>query len=302
MKPFFVRPTDTVVEVWSGYRIQFGGMERHAWQTVLKAELKAALSCLAFPVGAPFAGYYDSTDLGIADAENSLFTNVRESMPRGVTSLRFERGAGVPPAPPVPVDLVGGHLHYYRYQIGGPWTGWEPDETLARWDRLPRRLAANGSARPAWFALREANAAGLVSISGEALEPATNFGLRLIVHATKSGPRDAISYSEELVDGTIAAFHSDRSSHALFAVLAPKFPGVTDLELRRALDHPVGPLLTTSAIQTNGGRVQISPADERCVVGELTIRQDSTVRWPELSGELFTVRRSTPLGTMRSDP
>ena len=55
MKPFFVRAADTRVEVWSGYRIQFGGMERHAWQTVLKAELKEALSRLAMPVGAPFA-------------------------------------------------------------------------------------------------------------------------------------------------------------------------------------------------------------------------------------------------------
>jgi hypothetical protein len=32
------------------------------------------------------------------------------------------------------------------------------------------------------------------------------------------------------------------------------------------------------------------PADERCSLGELTIRQDSTSKWPELSGELFTVR------------
>ena len=46
MRPFFVRAAGTTVEVWSGYRIQFGGMERHDWQKVLKAELKAALSQL----------------------------------------------------------------------------------------------------------------------------------------------------------------------------------------------------------------------------------------------------------------
>lgn len=290
MKPFFVRAADTRVEVWSGYRIQFGGMERHAWQTVLKAELKEALSRLAMPVGAPFAGYYDSTDPGIADAENSLFTNLLESMPGGVSLLRFERGAVAPPAPPVPIALIGGHLHYYRYQVGGQWTRWEPDETIARWDRLPRRLSDDGSARPVWFALRDANADRLVSMSGDGLEPRANFGLRLTVHATSRGPRNAISYSERLVDGTIAAFHSDRYSDVLLSVLAPKFPGVTDEELRRALDHPVGPLFTTPAIHTKGGFVQISPADERCSVGELTIRQDSTRRWPELSGELFTIR------------
>ena len=43
-QPFFVRAADTKVELWSGYRIQFGGMERHDWQTVLKAQCKEALS------------------------------------------------------------------------------------------------------------------------------------------------------------------------------------------------------------------------------------------------------------------
>jgi hypothetical protein len=71
MKPFFVRAAGTTVEVWSGYRIQFSGMERHDWQKALKAELKEALSRLAMPVGAPFAGYYDSTDPHIADTRTA---------------------------------------------------------------------------------------------------------------------------------------------------------------------------------------------------------------------------------------
>jgi hypothetical protein len=58
MNPFVVRAADTKVEVWSAYRIQFGGMERHVYQAVLKAELKEALSGLVMQVGAPFAGYY----------------------------------------------------------------------------------------------------------------------------------------------------------------------------------------------------------------------------------------------------
>jgi hypothetical protein len=111
------------------------------------------------------------------------------------------------------------------------------------------------------------------------------------VHATNRGPRNAISCSEKLVDGTIAAFHSDRYSDVLLSVLAPKLPGVTDEELRRAFDHPVGPLFATPAIiHTKTGFIQISPADERCSLGELTIRKDSTRQWPELSGELFIVR------------
>jgi hypothetical protein len=170
------------------------------------------------------------------------------------------------------------------------WTAWQPDKTLARWDRVPRRLSDDGSARAVWFALRDANAEGLVSVSGGGLGLGTNFGLQLVVHATRRGPRNAISYSERLADGSIAAFHNDRYPDELLSVLAPSFPGVTEEELRCALDHPAGPLFTTPAIHTTPGFIQISPADERCSVGELTIRQDSTSRWPELSGELFTIR------------
>lgn len=144
--------------------------------------------------------------------------------------------------------------------------------------------------RPAWYALREANADGLISLSKHNLEPDVNFGLRLTVHATKRGPRNAISYSEELVDGTIAAFHNDGYSDALLSAAASKFPGVAVDELRRAFDHPVGPLITTPAFRARGDRIQISPADDRCRLGELIIREDSTSPWPQLSGELFTIR------------
>ena len=43
MEPFFVRAAGDTVEVWSGYRIQFGGMERHTWQTVLKARVEGGI-------------------------------------------------------------------------------------------------------------------------------------------------------------------------------------------------------------------------------------------------------------------
>jgi len=168
---------------------------------------------------------------------------------------------------------------------------WEPAETLARWERVPRRLSDDGSARPVWFALREANADRRFRAPEGNLELRTQFGLRLVVHATPRGPHNAISYSEKLVDGSIAAFHNDRYSPLLLSILAPKFSGVTEEELRRALDHPVGPLFETPAIRAKQGFVQISPADERCRVGELTIRHDSNSRWPELSGELFTIRQ-----------
>lgn len=290
MNPYFLHASGTVVEVWSGYRIQFKGMERHPWQKELKSELKQALSSLSIPAGVPLSGYYDTTDPGIGDPENSLFTNSIESMPRRVSMLRFERGTYSPVLPPVPIDLVGGHLHYYRYEVGRRWTRWQPHQTIANWDRIPRRLPDDGSARPVWFAVLDAIASGLVSTRDHRLAPHVPFGVRLIVHATNRGPRDAIRYSERLVDGTIAAFHDDRYSGPLVAILARKLPGITENDLRRALDCPARPLFSTPAIKTNGRYVQISPNDERCIIGEVTITKDSNRQWPELSGELFTVR------------
>jgi hypothetical protein len=114
-------------------------MERHDWQKALKAEMKEALTRIALP-SESFAGYYDTTNQAVSDVENSLFTNMTGSLPSGITLLRFERGLNNPPDPPIPVDLVGGHLHYYRYVIGGRWTVWDADKVLARWDRVPRRL------------------------------------------------------------------------------------------------------------------------------------------------------------------
>lgn len=301
MNPFHIRANGTVVEVWAGYRIQFEGMERHPWQKELKVELKQALSRVSISAGTPLSGYYDTTDPRSSDAENSLFTNALESMPRGVAMLRFERGPSAPPTAPVTVDLIGGHLHYYRYQVGGQWTTWQPDRTIAQWSRVPRRLPDDGSARPVWFALRDANAAGLITPVDQSLAAHATFGLRLTVHATNRGPRDAIRYSEKLVDGAIAAFHDDRCSDALVALLAPKLPKITEADLRRALEKPAGPLFSTPAILTNGGYLQISPDDERCIIGDVRIIKDSDGPCPELSGELFTVRPRDP-ATAASNP
>ena len=92
------------------------------------------------------------------------------------------------------------------------------------------------------------------------------------MHATRQGPRNAIAISETLVDGTIAAFHDDRYAEALFPALSRKFLRLSDDELRRALDHPVGPLFSTPAIRPFGESVQFSPADDRCIIGEVEIR------------------------------
>jgi hypothetical protein len=106
-----------------------------AWQRnrrylAVRAENRIATGFLRVDVRprSLLAGHYNSTSAALADTENSLFTNMNETMPSALfTALRFERGVGTPPPPPKSIDVVSGHLHYYRYTTGGSWTTWEPD-------------------------------------------------------------------------------------------------------------------------------------------------------------------------------
>ena len=281
------------VEAWSGYPLQFGGMRRHGWQDDLAAELGRALAAVSFGAGDSLAGTYTTTDSGACDAENRLFTNPGAScFPRNVASIRFERGCGPVPDPPVPIDLVAGHLHYYRYCASGDFGTWERDRVLARWGRIPRVAAADGSARPMWLALRRAIAAGAIEHPGPTLADDAPFGVCITVHATASGPRSAPAISESFVDGVIAAFHAGApNARAVARALALKLPGISPDELERlvALDW-TGALFPGSPFILKGSFVQLSPCDERCLAGEVTITPDARGRQVETSGELFTLR------------
>lgn len=297
MKPYFVRSDEATIEIWSGKRIQHGDEARSDWQRAVKSDVRQAASRWTMPPDATLAGYYNTTSSDITDAENSLFTNMGETMPRSFTTLRFERGTGTPKSPPVPIDLISGHLHYYRYSVGGPWTTWGPDQTIARWRHVPRRVSVGtDTARPVWYALRYANSDGAVTVENvAALQPGAIFGLRIIVHTTKTRSHMAISNSEFVIDGTIAAFHHDPLSDELVAALLSKLPTVTEPDLRHALSRLAGPVFPTPAVQiSKNGSLRINPADDRCWLGEYTVRQDSTSQWPELSGQLFTIRPAHP--------
>jgi hypothetical protein len=255
--------------------------------------LRAALGELAISPGEVMAGVYQSTDGSRCDTENRLFTNPADAIPKGVMSIRFERGVGPPPEPPVQVRSVEGHLYYYRYRQGDVWQWWEPDRFLARWSRVPRRISDDGSCRPVWLAMKQAAAAGEVEILASKLDDVTPIGVRIMVHATGRGPRSAPAVSETLIDGTIAAFHAGPADAAAVAVaLASRMPSVPvdTLEALLSTNAP-GALFSTPAFAVTGSYVQASPCDERCYVGEVGIRPDAVGKFVEISGEIFAVRR-----------
>jgi hypothetical protein len=120
----------------------------------------------------------------------------------------------------------------------------------------------------------------------------------LIVHATSRGPRSATTISESLIDGTIAAFHTGTSASAAAAVataLARRMPGMEAADIRAlaAMSSP-GPLFAPAPFVVRGTYIQINPCDERCYAGQVTIQPDAQGRLPQISGELFTLRRAMP--------
>jgi hypothetical protein len=199
------------------------------------------------------------------------------------------------PPPPAPVASVAGHLYYYSYRLGGVWQSWEPARLLARWHRVIRGLADDGSCRPVWLAMKTA-AAGQIEVLAPAPPASAEFGVRVVIHATSRGPRQPAVVSETVVDGIIAAFHvglgHGPAAAAVAAAMAPRLPGMakTDIEALAAGSTP-GPLFSPSAFTVKGTHIQISPCDERCQAGEVTIRPDAEGQYPQISGEIFLLRR-----------
>jgi hypothetical protein len=281
------------VELWAGYQLQFAGMRAQSWQDDLAVELRAALHTLAPDQVGCLRGTYATTDSAACDVENRLFTNPGDAIPRRFRSILFERSPSPPPEPPAPTNRVAGQLHYYRYDLGDGWRCWEPDKLLATWNRVPRLLADDGSARPAWLAMKSAVDRGLVAATG-LLGSTQDFGVRLVMHATRNGPRSAPAISEPLIDGVIAAFHAADPRLEVAAILAARLgaqmpdPSEADIERFVRTDGP-GPLFTGSPFRLGGAVVHLSPDDERCVAGHVSIQQNAHGRYPEISGELFAV-------------
>jgi hypothetical protein len=161
---------------------------------------------------------------------------------------------------------------------------------LARWHRVTRRFADDGSCRPVWLAMKQAAAADQVEVLGPAPGDAVPFGLRVTVHAPARGPRRAVVISESLIDGIIAAFHVGASAAGAMAVapaLAPRLPRHDGDRDRGAGGHA----LARAAVcrlrpRDQGSYVQMNPGDQRCQAGQVTIGPGAEGPFMQISGEL----------------
>ncbi len=291
-KPYVVQSTSRRAEVWSAYQIQFDGMRRHDWQGDLVRALKVALFDLPPRSDHALTGTYSTSVPGRCDAENRLFTNPgAATFPEGTLAIRWERGSEPPPPPSPVADLAAG-VHYYGYAAEPDFQVWEPDQELASWSGVPRRLPDDGSARPMWLALREAVVDGRLALPSGPVADGTRFGLSLTVRAPLRGPRSAPALSEALVDGVLCALHAGAPATdqgRVAELLAAKIPSVSQERLSDlVVERPA--LFAGSPFLLSGSRVQLSPCDEFCDAGEIVIQPDPTVSTLQVSGRVYTLK------------
>jgi len=292
LPPYVIRSDRGRVDVWTCYQIQFDGMRRFSWQDMLVREIKTALAGLVLADGEALTGTYSSSDSARCDVENRLFTNPGTIFSRSTAAIRWERGSAPPPAPEQ-LASVDGHVHHYRYEPTRIWRRWLPDTPLARWTRVPRRLAHDGSARPMWLAVREALLHGAVEVLHPTVAEGTRFGVRIEVHAPARGPRSAPAISEALIDGALCALHAGAPiavAGQITSVLAAKLPGVDAAGLLR-LVRETDAVFAGSPFNLSAAGIQLSPCDEFCDAGEVTISRDPSAAVVTTSGELFALRR-----------
>jgi hypothetical protein len=97
-----------------------------------------------------------------------------------------------------------------------------------------------------------------------------------------------------VVDGCLASFHSDPDSTnaaRVAAKLAPRLAATDERELYEALTGSGRRLFAGPPFRHHPTFVQLSPCDERCLVGALEMSQDVDRLGASLSGEIFAIER-----------
>lgn len=278
------------MELWTCSRIPFESAAKQIWKQQLVRDLKEATTRLEWN-GQALAGTYSSTQRLVSDTENTLFTNPgTRAFPANTAAIRWERDLSDPPPPPEPVAEVGYGIHYYRYERSPGFQLWEPDLLLARWSRVPRQLTDDGSARPMWLALRQALVRGEVSLPAGTVPEGTRYALRIKINAPTRGPRSAVAASEPLVDGALSALHAGAprvDAMMIAEILAPRVGMAPEQLVELVRDRCA--LFPGSPFVLGGGYLQLSPCDDLCVAGEVSIISNPTIARVETSGELFSV-------------
>lgn len=288
------------VEFWSARRLPYDN--KHDWERRLIAELAERLQRLVEDGSEDrvdrqwLRAVFASDDPIQCDAGNITYLNVgtRPYVTLG-HRISLERWYEVPEEP-CHVAWATRYRYYHRYSLG---PSAEPDRwrqagSLAIWDGVPcGTLTDEQSARHVWLAMRRHP--DLISV--ERLTGAWSCAYGISVRVNASGGRLAMPAGilEAVIDGCLASFHRDGDrEHAarVAATLSMQLHATNERELLSALTAPDPTLFAGPPFRRHRTFVQLSPCDERCLVGSLEVAHDAAARGRSLTGEIFAIERA----------
>jgi len=274
------------VELWSPKRLPF---EPTGQLRGMKLELADRISLLQCAPDQLFHGIYASLVKDACDVENILFYNVGlgpfvKCSPMG---LRFERMFHDPPPPPAPLSEIP--LHYHCYCPAGVKAGfqhWRRRRSLARWNLEVASTEALRSTSDVWWLLKS-QPDKLKIGHGPGLGW---FGLSIEIRANSRYRVNAPALMKPLFDGVISAFHSHTGQRieSVTDILSRKLNLSAEQAARHLMSADMAILGARQLLWPWRDSIQWNPTDERCVVGELSVRE-SGISEVAMVGEIFEV-------------
>ena len=280
------------VEAWADVYVQYPPTARS--QSELRTDLSRRVGMLEADDDEVLHAVFSGPKHPQADVENLLTYNIDdtgrcfESAARN--GVRFEHAsskAGVSPS-----GLACAYSFRYTLQpTDASFHNWRPTRTLVEFDGLRVAAAASGPRlADVWFALKRSP---VTPSRGDGV-PDCSFAVMVQV-APPAGPRPVVVRQvKAIVDGIVCAFqaHGKEATLGEMTRRVAQMTGASEAEVRMHLTDRERAVLgvAKSLLHAWGEVVQWSPADTRCVAGELLMEPASGTDWT-LSGRVVELSR-----------
>lgn len=281
------------VDAWSTGYIPFE--LKQPWQRKFRQELLHAVNSLRGHKHAVLHSIYEFTGNNSSDIENVLFYNISQSyfstLP--IYGLRWERGYRL--SKPCPFALTNPRHHHYVYSLvkqSHPIFHWQIGAVLARWwTTLPStKLLEHPSYL--WHFLKSSSQPTLMAKPRRI----QNFGIRVFIDVPQPvDQRFLLSKTKAIIDGLINTlnYHDGTDEIEICRRLARRI-SVSSQEIALLLKIQEGALFGKNRlVKLWRDTVQWNPQDDRCLVGEILIRQNEKESDAVLVSEVFEIHPKT---------
>jgi hypothetical protein len=274
-------PVNGTVQAWAA---EYVPHQPKDWKKTLATEITTRCGGLRPEDGQLLHATFFGKKKVNADVENLVLYNIGAFGRASDNGIRFEHGAGVPPAP------SGTQYPFcYRYELvtgDHSFRDWQPGETLASFDWINLgEFKGEKLAAPAWLALARAYERGQAEVFRSDFTPGTEFAVRIHIRPPGKHTRVLSNMVKGIVDGTVSAFQAHTDLTVLPRVIPPLVKAIhaaspaleaDPFEVERHLREQGRGVLGEVAQLIRpyrDGSFAFAPDDPWCVAGEL-IRVD----------------------------